>query len=508
MTEEELKQGYKCITNHLEFYKYFWNTQTPDKLYIGIHTQCICEEIDKAIEKFDNGNGESTFLIITVPPRHGKSDIISRYLPARFMGMFPDKDVIVCTYASELACDMSADARKIVKTPEFKKIFGQELSKSSSAVDKWQMEGGKGTLTASGLLSGITGKGAHLLILDDYCADRKDAESETMREKTWKSFSDSFMTRRAPTCICVILATPWNVDDVIGRIKQLNNAEDKEHYKEDFPKFKVVSFPAENGDFDFEHKDGTVEHIKYDYLFIDNEINGKKYEGRFKPQFYKQQKAILGSYSYQSLYMCNPTTRGGNLLKVDKIKWHDSEADFPKTKFYRVYDLAHSERQRMKDDPDWTSGTLLAYVKKVENGIAYWELWIKHVGRTRGEAPERDKFINLLSEKDGQSVPIAVEESIDSKDSVTTLRNVLLGRRTVMGLKLKGDKVARMSPVEPIFEAGHVHVLKGDWNYDWYNELKEFPNGKHDDQCDNISAGYALMCQETKTMSVGHTSGW
>lgn len=487
MDKEELKQGIKAVYSHLGFYEYFWKTQTSDKLYIGLHTRIICEEIDKAIERFNNGEGESTYLLITVPPRHGKSDIVSRYLPAHFMGMFPDKDVIIATYASSLAYDMSSDARKIVDTDEFKKVFGQELSKTSHAVDKWQMEGGKGTLTASGLLSGITGKGAHLLILDDYCADRKDAESEVVRESTWKSFTDAFMTRQAPTCICIILATPWHTDDVIGRIKKLNNPKDKE-YKEDFPKFKLLSFPAENADFDYINKYGELEHIKYDYLFTDKELNGTFYKGRFTPQFYKQQRATLGDYSYQALYMCEPTTRGGNLLKVGNVVVHNSLSEFPHIRYDRIWDLAHSEKQTQKTDPDYTSGTLVGY--RNVNGV--WEVWIKDVARIRAEATERNNFIYAVMEKDGGAVQVGVEISIDARDTVLIMQKALRGRRRIIPIKTTGDKVTRMSYLEPCFEAGNVHILRADWNLDWLKEAKEFPSGKHDDQMDNLSAGYEL----------------
>lgn len=500
--KEELER-LKARYNHLDFYKYFWKTQTQDKLYIGLHTKYICQEIDRAIENLKKG--ESTYLLITVPPRHGKSDMVSRYLPAHFMGLFPDKDVILATYSSSLAFDLSKDARKIVRTPEYKEIFGKELAKDSSAVDSWKMNNGKGTVTASGLLSGITGKGGNLLILDDYCASRESAESEVMREKTWNSFTNDFMTRRSPTSIVIVLATQWHVDDVIGRIKQKNDLTN-DNYDAEFPKFKILSFPAENGDFDIEEKDGSISHVKYDYLFIDQEINGKHYEGRFQSKYYDQSRAILGDYSYQALYLCDPTTRGGNLLKLDKIKFHDTLDDFPKVKFGRFWDLAHTAKQTQKSDPDWTSGTLLTYTK---NKDGLWELWIKDVQHYRLSSPERDNMIRATTDKDGMSVPVVVEESLDAKDTVYALQTALMGRRKVQGIKIKhGDKVSRMSYVEPIFEAGSVHILRAGWNLDWLNEARSFPSGKHDDMMDNITAGYEFFCEGNGQIVVGGVLGF
>ena len=81
------------------------------------------------------------------------------------------------------------------------------------------------------------------------------------------------------------------------------------------------------------------------------------------------------------------------------------------------------------------------------------------------------------------------------------------GRRRIIPIKTQGDKVARMSYLEPIFEAGNVHILRGDWNFEWLNELNEFPSGKHDDQVDNLSAGYAMICQQKTTMEKLRTVG-
>lgn len=500
--KEELEK-LKAKYSHLDFYNYFWKTQTQEKLYVGLHTKIICEEIDNAIERMKQG--QSTYLLISVPPRHGKSDLVSRYLPAHFMGMFPDKDVIIATYSASLAFDLSKDARKIVKTPEYKEIFKRSISKESGAVDSWKMEGGKGTVTASGLLSGITGKGGNLLILDDYCASRADAESELMREKTWNSFTNDFMTRRSPVCICIVLATQWHIDDVIGRIKECNNP-NSEKYNKDFPQFKYLSFPAEHADFDYAHPKGEIERIKYNYLFVNQEINGKKYDGRFDNTYYQQSRAVLGEYSYQALYMCDPTQRGGNLLNLDKIKYHKDLSEFPKTKYARLWDLAHTKKQTDKADPDYTSGTLLTYIKNKEG---MWELWIKNVQRIRCKAPERDELIRGCTNADGQSVTVVVEESLDSKDATATLQHALAGSRVVRGIKIKhGDKVARMGYVEPIFDAGNVHVYCGEWLPDWLNEARSFPSGKHDDQMDNITAGYEFFCEGNGQIVVGGVKGF
>lgn len=494
-------ENFRIQAHHLDFMKYMWRKK-GDPLKVGLHTKAICDRIDEAINDFDEGI--STYLIITVPFRHGKSDIISRYEPAHFIGNHKDCDVMIVTYASSLAIGFSRFARNLVNTEEYEMVFHKKIDPKKGASDEWGVDGGQGTVTASGLTSGITGKGYHLGILDDYCANREEAESVSQREKAWQSFTNDFFTRQAPVSITIILATPWHVDDIIGRIKALND-EKGDSYDPEFEKFEVISFPAMNGEVQVLNENNEIETVKYDYLFTEKTLStGEKFDGRFSPRWYERQKASLGTYGTASLLQCNPQTRGGNFFKVSKIKWHDSEEDFPKTQYKRVWDYAHTEKQINKNDPDWTSGTLLTYTKI----DGEWHCWVKHVARMKGKATERDNYVRSVTDKDGANVPVYVENSLDSKDAVSTMQDALVGKRVVNGINIKMDKIARAGYLEPIFEAGHVHVLRGDWNFEWLSEIKDFPSGKHDDQVDNLTAGYQVCCKENPRISVGHVSGW
>ena len=219
------------------------------------------------------------------------------------------------------------------------------------------------------------------------------------------------------------------MDDIIGRIEQRIDPAN-ENYDENFPKFKVISFPAMDGDIEIGVKDKEkygdnkyhLEQVHYKWLFPE----------RYDENWYKSQFASLGSYSASGLLQCNPQIRGGNLFVTDKIQFHDTEADFPKTKYYRVWDYAHTEKQTQKADPDYTSGTLLAYTKVEGQG----HLWIKDVARIRAKAPERDNFVRAATDKDGMGVTVAVENSIDSKDALSNMQTVLMGKRSVVPVNL------------------------------------------------------------------------
>jgi len=454
----------KAIDHHLNFMAYTWTNQTSPFL-VGHHTRVICECIDEAIEKFRNGI--SSYWVIAVPFRHGKSEIISRKLPAHFLGLFPDYKVILCGHTDSLTGSFSSTARNLISTSKFKELFpGVSVDSSSSKGTHWRIVGREGECFARGLRGSLSGQGYHLGILDDYCRSRSDAESDHMREKMWQAFTNDFMTRAAEVSITMVVATTWHVDDIIGRIKK-NRKDDP-----DFPRFKVKRLPA----------------------LSDKYPTGTLFPEKFSKKWYTQHKAILGEYGFSSLMQQEPVKRGGNMLNTDCIVKHQSISEYPKNlQWFRIWDLAHTAKERAKHDPDYTSGTLMAF--NVMDDMLH--IWIKNVNRMRKDAPERDAEINTVAKLDGAYVKIGIGGSVDSKDAIKTLQKILKGKRTVSSVPENKDKVVRATPLEAIFKAGNIHVpLGAPWLDDWISEIGAFPFGAHDDQVDNLSTGFALFTKQ------------
>jgi len=424
----------------------------------------------------------------TMLPTHN-SDLVSRYLQPHFIGMFPDCEMMDTCYNSSLAEAFAFDSIKIMNTPEYQELY-PNVKLDQESVKRWsvlkldsktkQWVSAKGKSNAGGLYSGLTGKGYHLGILDDYCSSRADAESKTMREKMWSAFTNDFLSRRAPVSITIILATQWHEDDIHGRIERKNDPECEE-YDEKFPKFETLSFPARA---EMYH---TPSDYPGEYLFLE----------RFSREFYEAQYATLTPYESSALYDCSPISKGGAILKTDKINYCNEMQvqEWPKDlKWLRVWDMAHTAKQRTGSDPDYTAGTLLAYRKGERNAIGeyQWHLYIKNYVKFRENATQRDNKIIEIAKADGNSVKIVIENSLDAKDAAYYLQDRLSGIRTVHPVNCKGDKVTRCSPVEAIFEYGRVHVAKGEWNKTWAEELLRFDgSGKsHDEAIDNITAGW------------------
>lgn len=472
-----------ALMYHEKFMRYVWQNK-DEPFLVGYHTKRICEEIDEALDRYRQGL--STFLLIKVPFRHGKSDLCPRYFTPRFEALFPNSNTMIVAYASSLAEKFSRFARGIVKSARYQELVSalpgkRRLSKEKSAINSWGLEGYLGMVNASGILSGITGDGYSLGILDDFCSGRADAESATIREKTWEAVSEDFLTRRAPVSITIVQATPWHVDDVIARIERKMKEDPK------FPRFKVIAFPA---------KDEA-------YLELDRPIKSKYlFPERFSDEWYESQFATLGAYGSSGLLQCDPYIRSGGRLSTEGIVYEDEMPWDQELEWMRIWDLAHTAKQRSGADPDWTSGTRMAFTTPTkEDPIRH--LYVANVKRMRLGASERDKVIKITAETDGYYVRQGIENTIDSKDAFEYIQRSI-PEITWEKLEIKGDKAARATPLEAIFACpGHVHVKRGDWNEDWLDEIMRFDGrGKdHDDQVDNLSAGYQFLVNSSRLFS-------
>jgi predicted phage terminase large subunit-like protein len=460
---------------HLDFLKYTW--QNSDPLKIGLHTREISARFDKALE--DYRNRKSTFLIIKVPPRHGKSDMLSRYGIPRFLGLNPEAEVIQFSYSAELSESFSKDARRIMRSPQYAEVFPEiGLSRENQGVEQWAISvrgrDTRGKAQFVGIGGSITGKGGDLILGDDFCRNRQDAESAIYRDRTWDSFCNDIMTRRAPVCIVIIMATAWHVDDLFGRIKR-KMAED-----ENFPRFEEINFPA----------------------FSERYPTGTLFPERFDVEWYNGQRAVLGEYGTAALMQGNPRVRGGNVIRVDKINYLEPRVFDELTagmRFSRGWDIASSEKERFRDDPDYTSGCLAAVSPVGKIGVNVINgLFIKDYVRGRWEAGARNNIIVSTAIGDGPYVSVGVEAFGGYKDAYTQVRDALQGIRGVSKVNLPGDKAAKAAAIEPIFESGNVYVRKGPWNEAVVSQWADFPSGAHDDDVDSMVVAYEMRNKQTR----------
>lgn len=156
-------------------------------------------------------------LVIEAPPRHGKSELISRYLPAWFLGTFPGKRVMLAAYGAAFAKSWGRKARALLEEfgPEY---FGVTVRGDLRSASEWGLSGYEGGMVASGVGGPMTGRGADLLIIDDPIKNSEQSQSETIRESHWDWWQSTASTRIEPAGCTILIATRWHEDDLSGRL--------------------------------------------------------------------------------------------------------------------------------------------------------------------------------------------------------------------------------------------------------------------------------------------------
>ena len=438
-----------------------WCWWGSDRFAIGRHTRAICARLTKAAE--DYRRGISTKLVITVPFRHGKSEIAKGFC-AYFLGACAEQQpsIIEACYNAELAEDFSKQIRAILTSEAYQKLFpGIMPERGSNKAKLWKLNRSQSRIRATGLVNGAaTGHGASLVIVDDYLRNYADSRSKLTKKAIHNAFTNDIITRRAPTSITLVIATQWSCDDLIGTIEQT------------YPDFEIIRFPARS--------DG------YEYLFPE----------RYPPSWYDDMRNMLGPKRSAALLDCHPAPEeGGRFKPYSQVRIHDTLDDWPtNVREVRAWDLASSAKQRDSDDPDWTWGVRLGVTG---NGRKGYDVWIRSAVSGRWEAPERNAIIRRTAMDDPSSVRQFVESFGAYKDAVAELKGALQGKRIVKGIKLPGDKTVKAAALEIPFDAHRVHIYKGGMTsetYDrWVADFAAFPDGAHDDAVDATALAYAAV---------------
>ena len=205
LTPEQLARG-----NLLHFARYFW-----PQFLTGNHHRLIVSRLH-ALER-----GEIQRLIICMPPRHGKSKLASEFFPAWWLGRNPSHKVICASSAKPFARRWGRSVRNTLRDPRFQKVFpGVALSNSSAAADSFQVLRA-GSLDEPGEYNGLgvsggSGLGAHLFLLDDPVKDAEQADSEAFKEKFRDWYTSTAETRLSPDGRVVLIQTRWREDDPAG----------------------------------------------------------------------------------------------------------------------------------------------------------------------------------------------------------------------------------------------------------------------------------------------------
>lgn len=420
------------------------------------HLQLIDSALSDVVRYIETRGAEGTgYLIISMPPRHGKTVTVSKLFPAWFLAEHPEMRVILASYGMTLAQKNSRYARNTIQSIGFKDIYPYiTLAQDSKAVDAWDLSGHEGGMDAVGVGAGVTGKGGHLIIVDDPVKSREEAESETYREKVWDWFTDDLYTRREPGAAIVVIMTRWHQDDLVGRL-----------LRDDASKWRVLSLPA----------------IAEENDPLGREIGAALWPSRFPITKLQDDKRVMGEYSFSALYQQQPVPAEGGIFKR---AWFHKVTSVPEiVHTVRYWDLAMSS----KETADYTVGVKIG---QATDGHYY----IMDVVRFQKEWGDVVPEIAKVALTDGANVMIGVEEAGFMSRAIQELnQDYRLHGYAVFGYPVDKDKVTRALPFAARLSAGTVHVLDTHWTDDYLDEMCSFPNGTHDDQVDASSGAWAMI---------------
>jgi predicted phage terminase large subunit-like protein len=424
------------------------------------HHETICAALEQ-VEK-----GAYQRLIISMPPRHGKSELASRRFPAWFMGKDPYRQVLFATYNADLAMDFGRSVREVMRSPAFQQVFpGCKLRTGAQSSDRIQTEEG-GIAGFVGVGGGLTGKGADLLIIDDPVKDREEADSKRERDKLWEWFTQVAMTRLMAGARVVIIMTRWHEDDIVGRLTDPRNP----CYNDEVAQqWRVLALPAiaEDNDPMGRQKGDALWPERYGLDFL-NEIR------RLNPK------------GFSALYQGRPTPDDGDYFKKDWLKGYLPNELPTNLRMYCVSDHAVSTVQ----SADKT--VLLPFgVDENDNVWVLPDVWWRRAATDQVV----DGMIDLMVRR--QPIKWGAERGHISQSIGPFLRKVQQERHIytmVDEITPVKDKQTRAQAIRGRMAMGKVYFPKfAGWWADAEQELLKFPSARHDDFVDAMGLAGLLL---------------
>ncbi|HHR5847872.1 TPA: phage terminase large subunit [Providencia alcalifaciens] len=428
--------------------------------YIMSHfSQTVCDALDRFIVKMMNG--ERPVIILGAPPQHGKSDIVSRYLPAYIFGKYPDLRIAGLSYGKDLASDMNRDVQRIMMSDEYAVLFPLSCLNSKRVVtieveakrnsETFEIVGRKGTYISQGVGGPLTGKKVDLGIIDDPIKNAKEALSPTTKQSVWNWYVSTFKTRLSKNSGEIIMATRWATDDLSGRVIENNK------------KAIVLEFPAINDD---------GEALVPELHPIDKLL---------------ETKAILGDYFWSAMYQQKPKPGDGQIFHEEFARYY-----LPKDLPESFDEIIHSWDMTFKDSDgtDYVVGQV--WGKKGANAYLLYQI------RKRMSFTETLKAVKLLVEKYPQARRKLVEDKANGPAVIDSLKSIISG---LIPIEPDGSKIARAHACTAEWEAGNVWLPNkaiAPWITETVDEITTFPFAGNDDTVDAMTQALRYLFQKKK----------
>ena len=439
-------------------------------------------------------------LLLSVPPRHGKSHMITETLPVWFLGNNPKSEVILCSYQSTFAEGFNKICRDKFNRVS-PAIFHSNSDRTLQRAELWATEAG-GRCRAAGLDAGITGYGAELFIIDDPIKNAAEAGSEVMMKKILAEMGPSVQSRIYPGGKLIVIQTRWVENDVVGFIK--------DNWEEFI--WRDINLPCE-----FDEETAKLGPCPLGRSIGDS-LMGEHLGDPELPQkiantnewLISKKRIVLaaeGERVWNSLYQGRPTSATGNLFDST---WYKSfwKSDFvlEKDRETLTIDQVNSRKKfeylQISIDASFKGGEENDFVAMGIRGIYQGCIYLYHQVNKRMSFTETVAKIQSLFKMFPETDELVIEDKANGPAIADTLRysdNI----PPIVTVNPMGGKVSRAQAITPYIAAGNYYIAEDldDSDVDWYvktdmtarekviQQHKSFPYGKHDDMVDEDSQG-------------------
>ena len=454
---------------------------TKQDYQMNWHHQLLCDYLDRFYSK------EIRRLMVFMPPRHGKSELVSRRLPAFIFGRNPDARIIATSYSADLAQQMNRDVQRIMSGNEYQRLFpnaalfGKNIRTVADGSylrnsDIFEIVGHQGSYRSAGVGGGITGMGGDYIIIDDPIKNREEANSLTYRDRLWDWYTSTLYTRQEKDAGILVTLTRWHEDDLAGRLIESMNQLDADRWE-------IITLPA------------ICEGLGCSYDPRDD--GAPLWEDKYNIQKLSTIKATIGSYNWAALYQQCPSPGEGGIFKRDWWRrWKEKPSD--------LHDFIQSWDCTFKDSgtSDYVVGQVWA--RSLANPARRYLL---DQVRGRMNFTETMNAIRDLKGRWPQTERILIEDKANGSAVIDMLTNEI---PSIIPVEPKGGKVVRANAVTANVEAGNVFIPtaeNADWVGDFVEEVAAFPSGAHDDQVDAMTQANAWYNENTGDWSLDWTDG-
>jgi len=421
---------------------------------LAAHHRLIVDKLE-AVER-----GDIRRLMIFMPPRHGKSLLGTQIFPAWFLGRHPDRSIITASYGQELADDFGRWVRNMVNDPMHRAIFPEcRLADDATSMRRFSTTAG-GSYYAVGRGGPITGRGAHLLMIDDPLKDAEEARSEVIRRVLHEWFLSVAYTRLQPGGAIVLISTLWHEDDLAGRL-----------LREDPKGWDVLSVAA-------------IAEVDESFRRAGDAL----WREKFPLEELEETRAVIGSAAFESLYQQRPSAAEGAIFKREWWRYYREPPPFKR--IIQSWDTAF----KTGAENDFSACTTWGVA---DNGH-YYLLWF---WRGKVEFPELKRRMIWLAQE-WNPVQILIEDKASGQSLIQELKYETA--LPIIPVKVDSDKRRRAEVVTGAIEAGKVLLPESaPWLNVFVDELAAFPNGVHDDAVDSTTQALNyLRHQQVHTVAI------